>query len=152
MFHSVVVGQRPGDAASMVNDDVQKVFGRRVKALLRGRGLSQEQLSEAISRSPDTVSNIERGFAATRLSTAAEIARVLGVRLADLFDFGTERPVDTIDRARQDVLDRLAATLADADLATLRAIATIAASIVALNPPKAAAMTRRRKTNSPRKS
>lgn len=69
----------------MSDYDVQHEFGLRVRENRKKQGLTQEQLAEAINKSVDTVSNIERGFMSTRLKTAATIAAVLGVPLSDLF-------------------------------------------------------------------
>ena len=69
----------------MTDYDVQHEFGLRVRENRKKQGLTQEQLSEAIGKSVDTISNIERGFMSTRIKTASEIAATLGVPLADLF-------------------------------------------------------------------
>jgi len=65
----------------------QRALGHRIKALRKERKLSQEDLAEMIGKSVDTVSNIERGFSSTRLSTVFEIAEALKVGFIDLFDW-----------------------------------------------------------------
>jgi transcriptional regulator with XRE-family HTH domain len=69
----------------MPQDDSHKQFGRRVKSWRQARGFSQEQLAEAIERSVETVSNIERGQASTGIATAFRIAQVLDIEPALLF-------------------------------------------------------------------
>lgn len=59
-----------------------------MKELRKSRHLTQEQLAEKINRTVDTVSNIERGFSSTRITTAQEIAHILGVELSELFISG----------------------------------------------------------------
>jgi transcriptional regulator with XRE-family HTH domain len=71
----------------MTNDELKRLFGVRVQALRRRRGLTQETLAEAIGRSVDTISNIERGFSSTRIETAQAIAEAVGVTLPELFEF-----------------------------------------------------------------
>jgi transcriptional regulator with XRE-family HTH domain len=90
----------------MANRNIQGHFGRRVRALRKAKGLSQEALADAIGRSVDTVSNVERGVLATRLATAQAIAEALGVTLRDVFDFeGTI--AQTGDPKTQALLQRL---------------------------------------------
>ncbi|NVJ91096.1 MAG: helix-turn-helix transcriptional regulator [Methylocystaceae bacterium] len=76
----------------MKNDDIQKAFGKRVRKLRKEKGLTQEQLAQSIDRSVDTISNIERGFSATKLSTAGVLAEQLGVELYDLFSADHKTP------------------------------------------------------------
>jgi len=69
----------------MAATDVDRRLGRRVKELREQRGLSQERLAEAVGRSVDTISNLERGASSTRLKTVADIAHALGVEISVLF-------------------------------------------------------------------
>lgn len=59
-------------------------FGRRLQALRRERGLTQEQLAELIDRSVDTISNIERGIAQPSYETLRRIADGFGISLGNL--------------------------------------------------------------------
>jgi len=77
----------PSETPAMTNDEMKRLFGLRVQALRRRRGLTQEQLAEAVGKSVDTISNIERGFSSTRLETALSIADAVSVTLTELFDF-----------------------------------------------------------------
>ena len=65
--------------------EIQIAFGKRVRELRKAKGLTQEEFARIIDKSVDTISNIERGFSATKMSTAALIAHELGAELADLF-------------------------------------------------------------------
>jgi DNA-binding XRE family transcriptional regulator len=80
------------------------------------RALTQEGLANAIEKSVDTITNIECGFSATRLGTAADIADVLGVPLADLFTFNAIPPKI---RHHRDVINRFSELTHDCDGATL---------------------------------
>ena len=61
-------------------------FGKRLRKLRRERDLTQDQLAEAAGISVDMLSNIERGVNAPSFETLAKLARVLGVRVRELFD------------------------------------------------------------------
>jgi transcriptional regulator with XRE-family HTH domain len=62
-------------------------FGNRVRMLRRSRDVTQAQLAEAIERSTEFVSRIERGIASPSFPTVAAIAEALAVEPKDLFDF-----------------------------------------------------------------
>lgn len=100
-------------------DEFRRQFGIRVQALRKARKLSQEQLAEAIERSTDTVSNIERGVGSPSIETAFRMAEALGLSLVELFDIGPGRP---LDRERRQLVDRLVEKLGREDRDTLEAI------------------------------
>lgn len=75
------------------------------------KGLTQEQLADRIGRSVDTVENIERGVAATRIEVAYQIAIELGVRLPDLFTF--EPALEPVEAGRSAAVTALINHLAD---------------------------------------
>lgn len=62
-------------------------FGRRLKALRKQRGLTQEDLADLIDRSVDAVSHIERGISLPSYETLGRLAEVLDVALTDLSDW-----------------------------------------------------------------
>ena len=76
----------------MNKEKLHKEFGKLVQFYRKEKGFTQEDLAEAIDKSFETVSNIERGFASTRIATAAEIAQVLGIELQQLFAFQKKEP------------------------------------------------------------
>ncbi|MEL3891702.1 helix-turn-helix transcriptional regulator [Ferrovibrio sp. MS7] len=84
----------------------QKALGRRIKALRKERKLSQEDLAEIIGKSVDTVSNIERGFSSTRLSTVFEIAEALKVGFIDLFDWADMPKQTAQQKARAELVEK----------------------------------------------
>jgi transcriptional regulator with XRE-family HTH domain len=70
---------------------IKEAFGIRVRVLRDQRGLTQEQLAEAIERAVDTLSLIERGVNWPSIETVERIAQALGATAAELFDdLGTE--------------------------------------------------------------
>ena len=88
----------------MESDDLKRLFGLRVQSLRRRTGMSQQQLAEAIGKSLDTVSNVERGLSSTRIETMAKTAAVLGVSLAELFELDV--PVSR-DKEKRKAVERL---------------------------------------------
>lgn len=110
----------------MAKRDVQSRFGRRVRELRKQKGLTQEQLAEAIGRSVDTVSNIERGSSLTRISTVAAIADALGVSMSGMFESPEDQLVAERDRSKARRLARLIEAARSLDSAALDALTEIA--------------------------
>jgi transcriptional regulator with XRE-family HTH domain len=79
-------------------------IGLQVRAARRQQGLTQERLAELIGRTPESVSNIERGFALPSIETLDVIAQKLGVPLAQLVSFPLDRARS--DRARTELAQR----------------------------------------------
>lgn len=66
--------------------DVKQHVGLKVKAARQKVGLTQEELAEAIDKTVETISNIERGHSLTSIETLQLISDRLGVPLAALFE------------------------------------------------------------------
>lgn len=69
-----------------VNERKLKQIGSKVKKLRKQKGLTQEQLADKIRVSSTYIGFIEQGQRNPSINTADKIARVLGVKLSDLFD------------------------------------------------------------------
>lgn len=93
-------------------------LGRRVQQLRKASGLSQEELAQAIGKTVNTVSNIERGLNSTRLNTIGVIADTFGVRVADLFE--EPGPATSKDQERRREVAKLIAELDTCDAETVR--------------------------------
>ena len=104
----------------MTHEELKRLFGLRVQALRRRRGLTQEALAEAIGKSVDTISNVERGAGSPRVETALDIANTLGVTLAELFD--VEERADDRGREHRKAIEKIVALVGDQDEATLQAL------------------------------
>jgi transcriptional regulator with XRE-family HTH domain len=68
-------------------DDIRKNFGIRLKTLRRQAGLTQEQLAEATDISVDFISLVERGINAPSFDNIERLAKALGKKHQELFDF-----------------------------------------------------------------
>lgn len=100
-------------------DEFKRQFGLRVQSHRRRRQMTQEELAEQIERSPDTISNIERGVSSTRIETAFRIAEVLGVPVVEFFDVAPDAPVD---RQRRELVEKLLGLVGREDPEVLAAI------------------------------
>jgi transcriptional regulator with XRE-family HTH domain len=98
----------------------------RVKTIRKGRGLSQEAMAEMIDRSPDTISNLERGLSIPNYETLDALAKGLKIPVADFFlEEENETP------ARAEAMARLidaARQLDDKTLKTAAALVELLAS------------------------
>ena len=70
----------------MSNPDPRIVFGRRVRELRLGRGLSQEKLAELANLHRNYVGGVERGERNVSLLNIVKLARGLNVRPAKLIE------------------------------------------------------------------
>jgi len=130
----VVAGARPRRNSGMDSGSLRRQFGAHVQALREGRRLTQEGLAAKISRSVDTISNIERGINATKLETASHIARALDIPLSKLFDFdGVEgRPLPQ----RRKSIEELSRLLAGYDDRTVKRVSQVIEAMLKLTPKK----------------
>lgn len=67
--------------------DKKKLLGRRIKKLIKQRGISQEKLAELVGIEPTALSNIVTGRNYPLMSTLEKILLVLGVNFSDVFNF-----------------------------------------------------------------
>ncbi|HEV2148321.1 MAG TPA: helix-turn-helix transcriptional regulator [Longimicrobiaceae bacterium] len=74
----------PPEVAAEV--DLPHVLASNVYRFRKERGLTQEQLAEAVGVRQPRIAEVERGDANPRLSTLAKLAFALGVPVASLLD------------------------------------------------------------------
>ena len=67
--------------------DYRTLFGKRVKALRKSRGLTQAQLAEKLEFSINYISQIETGEASPTFNTILKLAQGLAVEPIELFYF-----------------------------------------------------------------
>ena len=94
-------------------------LGMRLKAMRESAGLTQEKLANLIDRTPETISNIERGRTLPGLVTLEDLSRQLRAPLREFFD----EEVDAGETSRRRLelelrLRGLTAELPDDDLET----------------------------------
>ena len=69
-----------------MSDSLKRFIGARVQAARKRARLSQEALAGSVGRTPESISNIERGKQLPNIETLSELARVLKVPLSDFFE------------------------------------------------------------------
>lgn len=74
----------------LMTDRMRQRIGARVKAARLRAGLSQETLAAKIRRTPESISNIERGQQLPALDTLLDLARVLDLALSEVLDVQTD--------------------------------------------------------------
>ena len=70
----------------MNDEDIKKVFGKKVKEYREKILLSQEDLSAKLEITQRQVSMIERGLSFPKLSTLNRLSKVFDCSIQDLFD------------------------------------------------------------------
>jgi DNA-binding XRE family transcriptional regulator len=78
--------------------DLKLDLGTKIRAAREVKRLSQEQLAEMIDRTPESISNIERGRTLPSLDTAQALCLHLGLKLGDLFTDDDERSPERVAR------------------------------------------------------
>ena len=76
--------------------ELHKRIGKRIKQLRHQCGLSQAGLADLANVSTEYLSRVERGRAAASVNLLARLAGGLGVKLQDMFAFGTAETVDPV--------------------------------------------------------
>lgn len=99
--------------------DLKRRIATRVRVARRNRGVTQEQLAEAVDRTVETISNIERGRTLASLDTLEKVAKRLNIPMRDFFD---DAGRGTLARRRYELESRLveivrALTDVDAEIA-----------------------------------
>jgi transcriptional regulator with XRE-family HTH domain len=72
----------------MKGEDVKESFGRRVRALRKARGLSQEGLAHIVGLDRSYVGGVERGERNISLENICLLAQALKVPPSSLLEFG----------------------------------------------------------------
>ena len=78
---------------------IRQLFGRRLRALRRLRGLTQEELGERSDVSGKLVGQIERGAGNPTLEVITGFAEALSVEPAALLQFEEDRAGGSVERA-----------------------------------------------------
>jgi transcriptional regulator with XRE-family HTH domain len=84
--------------------DLKRRIAARVRVARRNRGVTQEQLAEAVERTVETISNIERGRTLPSLDTLKKVAKRLNIPMRDFFDDARR---GTLARRRYELKSRL---------------------------------------------
>lgn len=77
---------KPADPEETSGMDGKIRLGLKLAAIRKQRGLTQERLAEKIDRSPEAVSNLERGGSYPKLETLIRLSASLSIPLRELVD------------------------------------------------------------------
>lgn len=121
-------------------DTLKQALGLRVQAARRRARLTQEALAEKISRTPESISNIERGVQLPTIETLADLARVLDVPLPELVEGIAGRKVAPERLQIELQLRETTRTLSDADLKMALELVQVLARARGRSRPKAGAV------------
>ena len=69
----------------MAGNDIAKLFGEAIAERRHARGMTQEEFANKLGLSIDSVSRMENGRMAPKMSRFQDIAEVLGCSVTDLF-------------------------------------------------------------------
>jgi DNA-binding XRE family transcriptional regulator len=117
----------------MNSKQLKQQFGLKIQSLRHLRKMTQEDLAEKVDRSRDSISNIERGFSSTRIETAYNLAKTLGVTLSELFDLDG---VTSKSRAHRRLIEDVVRLLQSHDEETILAIKKVIEGTLAVHTKK----------------
>lgn len=66
---------------------MKKMFGKRLREIRTAKMLTQETVSELIGIKPENYSRIENGLSFPKPENIVKLSEVLGVEIAELFQF-----------------------------------------------------------------
>lgn len=79
------MSDNPATTAKLTTEEVSRVFGRRVRELRQGLGLTMEQFAEAAGLSIGMLSKIENGQTSPSFNSLTNLANAAGVPFTALF-------------------------------------------------------------------
>lgn len=101
-----------------MGENLGKAVGARVQVARKRRRLTQEQLALQVGRTPESISNIERGRYVPSVETLADLSSALQIPIADFFDDAArEKPVSDQRRRLEARWQGVGRALSDRDLA-----------------------------------
>lgn len=84
--------------------DIQKSLGQKLRAIRKAKGLTQEQVADKGGMNFKYYGAIERGEINVTMKTVSNLARILNVRMGDLFAFD----LSAQDKDKAEVIARMA--------------------------------------------
>ena len=111
-----------------MSEDLKHFIAGQVRSRRKAQGMRQAQLAEAIGKTSEAISNIERAKSLPALDTLMAIAEALGVPLREFFPEGGVTETKSANRMRLEaevtaILRGLSDERAKIALAQLRAMA-----------------------------
>ena len=104
--------------------ETKTLFGKRVRALRKNMGFSQEELVEKTDISSKYLSRVEMGQHFPSIDTLDKLANALKVELKDFFEFAHEA------RSSRELREMLSGMLKEADEEKLRLLVKIVRAVI----------------------
>ena len=104
--------------------ETKTLFGKRVRALRKNKGLSQEELAEKTDISSKYLSRVEMGQHFPSIDTLDKLANALKVDLKDFFEFAHEA------RSSRELREVLSGMLKEAGEEKLRLLVKIVRAVI----------------------
>lgn len=76
--------------------DIKKGVGQKIQDIRKSKGITQEQLAEAVGLETVSISKIETGRSYPTSENLSKIAEILSVHPKDLYDFSYKKPKDKV--------------------------------------------------------
>ncbi len=100
-----------------MSEELKSALGAKIRAARLHRKLTQEDLADRVERTPESISNIERGLQLPSVDTLLELSRTLGVSATDLFEGMDHQSRKSRKRAQLEAqLHEIGRDLSDRDL------------------------------------
>ncbi len=84
--------------------DIKKEFGKILRQIRVAKHLTQEKMAENIGIQPENYSRIENGLSFPKPENIVKISKVLGIEIAELFQFSY---LDDYDKTLETIIDKL---------------------------------------------
>lgn len=100
-----------------MSKDLKSSVAIVVRAARQRLGLTQEDLAARVERTPESISNIERGLQLPNIETLLDLSEILGVPIADFFEGHARKTKVSLKRTKLEAQFReIARELSDRDL------------------------------------
>ncbi|MBN9603757.1 MAG: helix-turn-helix transcriptional regulator [Afipia felis] len=103
-----------------MSSDFEQNFGRKIRLARQRAGLTQEDLAGKIGRTPESVSNIERGLQEPGIKTVLSLSQALNLPVSEFFE-ASDTQTSEERQEKEFQLRDLARQLNDRDLAVVLA-------------------------------
>lgn len=88
----------------MFNINMKKMFGKRLREIRTAKMLTQETVAELIGIKPENYSRIENGLSFPKPENIVKLSEVLGVEIAELFQFSH---INDYDKILESIIEKL---------------------------------------------
>ncbi len=84
--------------------NIKAQFGKRLREIRLNKNLTQERIAEGIGIQPENYSRIENGLSFPKPENIVKLSEVLGVEIAELFQFSH---INDYDKILESIIEKL---------------------------------------------